>query len=41
MRRRNLPRRFEELAGLRARGLVRESTVEQGENSGPIVLLRD
>ncbi len=40
-RRRSLPRRFEELAGLRARGLVRESTVAQGENSGPIVQLRD
>jgi DNA invertase Pin-like site-specific DNA recombinase len=40
-RRRQLPRSFEELAGLRCRGLVRESTVEQGANSGPIVQLRD
>lgn len=32
----NLPRTFEALRGLRARGLVRESTVEQGKNSGPI-----
>ncbi len=38
---RNLPRSFDELAGLRARGLVRESTVEQGDNSGPIVQRRD
>ena len=31
-----LPRAFEELSGLRCRGLVRESTVEQGEHgSGP------
>ncbi|HEV8546210.1 MAG TPA: recombinase family protein [Candidatus Limnocylindrales bacterium] len=39
--RRNLPRSFEELAGLRARGLIRESTVEQGDNSGPIVQRQD
>jgi DNA invertase Pin-like site-specific DNA recombinase len=39
--RRNLPRSFDELAGLRARGLVRESTVEQGDNSGPIVQRQD
>ena len=33
---RHLPRSFEELSGLRARGLVRESTVLQGERgSGP------
>ncbi len=41
MKRRNLPRSFDELAGLRARGLVRESTVEQGDNSGPIVQRQD
>ena len=41
MKRRDLPRTFDELAGLRARGLVRESTVEQGDNSGPIVQRRD
>lgn len=40
-RRRDLPTSFEELSGLRARGLVRESTVEQGDNSGPIVQRRD
>ena len=39
--RRDLPRSFDELAGLRARGLVRESTVEQGDNSGPIVQRQD
>jgi len=32
-----LPGRFEELDGLRWRGLLRESTVEQGNNSGPVV----
>ena len=41
MSRRNLPRTFDELAGLRARGLVRESTEEQGDNSGPIVQERE
>ena len=41
MRRRNLPREFSDLAGLRTRGLIRESTERQGENSGPIVQLRD
>lgn len=41
MRRNQLPRSFDELAGLRARGLVRESTVEQGGNSGPIVQRTD
>lgn len=41
MNRRNLPRSFDELSGLRARGLVRESTVEQGDNSGPIVQRQD
>ena len=40
-RNRNLPKSFDELVGLRARGLVRESTVEQGDNSGPIVQRRD
>lgn len=40
-RRSNLPRSFDELAGLRARGLIRESTVEQGENSGPIIQERE
>lgn len=40
-RRRFLPRSFDELAGLRCRGLIRESTVEQGANSGPIVQLRE
>ena len=40
-RNRNLPQSFGELVGLRARGLVRESTVEQGDNSGPIVQRRD
>jgi DNA invertase Pin-like site-specific DNA recombinase len=40
-RRRDLPRSFDELAGLRCRGLIRESTPEQGENSGPIVQERD
>ncbi len=40
-RRRDLPRSFSELAGLRARGLVRESTAEQGANSGPIVQRED
>ena len=34
---RGLPRTFEELRNLRARGLVRESTKRQGENSGPMV----
>jgi DNA invertase Pin-like site-specific DNA recombinase len=35
-----LPRTFEDLRGLRARGLVRESTRKQGENSGPAVQRR-
>ena len=35
--RRQLPRAPEQLRGLVARGLVRESTKKQGENSGPIV----
>jgi DNA invertase Pin-like site-specific DNA recombinase len=34
---RALPRTFEELGGLRARGIVRVSTKKQGENSGPMV----
>jgi DNA invertase Pin-like site-specific DNA recombinase len=41
VRRRNLPRTFDELVGRRARGLVRESTERQGDNSGPIVQLRE
>jgi len=36
-----MPRTFEELHGLRARGLVRVSTTRQGENSGPVVQRRD
>jgi DNA invertase Pin-like site-specific DNA recombinase len=36
-----LPRLFEDLRGLRARGLIRESTEEQGERSGPIVQQRE
>jgi DNA invertase Pin-like site-specific DNA recombinase len=39
--RRALPRTFDELRGLRARGLVRESSKKQGENSGPAVQRRD
>jgi DNA invertase Pin-like site-specific DNA recombinase len=38
---RRLPRTFEGLRGLRARGLVRESSRRQGENSGPVVQRRD
>lgn len=41
MKRSSLPRSFDELSGLRARGLVRESTVEQGGNSGPVVQRAD
>ena len=41
MNRRNLPRTFDELGGLRSRGLIRESTEEQGGNSGPIVQERE
>ena len=37
---RALPRTFEELGGLRARGIVRVSTKKQGENSGPMVQRR-
>jgi DNA invertase Pin-like site-specific DNA recombinase len=37
---RQLPRTPEELRGLSARGLVRESTKRQGENSGPMVQRR-
>jgi DNA invertase Pin-like site-specific DNA recombinase len=36
-----LPDDFQQLKGLRARGLIRESTVEQGDNSGPVVQQRD
>jgi len=36
-----LPRRFEDLIELRARGLIRESTEEQGERSGPEVQRRE
>ena len=38
---RRLPRLFEDLAGLRARGLVRESTEAQGDRSGPVVQERE
>jgi site-specific DNA recombinase len=38
---RRLPKLFEELRGLRARGLIRESTEAQGERSGPIVQERE
>ncbi len=38
---RRLPRTFEDLRGLRARGLVRESTKGQGVNSGPAVQRHD
>ena len=36
-----LPRLFEDLKGLRARGLIRESTDAQGDRSGPIVQERE
>lgn len=38
---RRLPRTFDELKGLRSRGLIRESTEEQGEESGPVVQERE
>jgi hypothetical protein len=38
---RRLPRAFDELRGLRSRGLVRESTEAQGDNSGPMVQQRE
>ncbi len=38
---RRLPRRFEDLKGLRSRGLVRESTEKQGGHSGPVAQERE
>jgi DNA invertase Pin-like site-specific DNA recombinase len=38
---RALPRTFEQLKGLRSRGLVRESTEEQGARSGPVLQERE
>ena len=38
---RRLPRLFEDLKGLRSRGLIRESTEAQGDRSGPIVQERE